>query len=110
VPPEPVISITRPSLIHPQALSCRARREATNRVPVQTDERPLPESLTRYLGASSADVSEPVPRPAERRIGPAEQGSTHRALEALLLRGFVYLTSGLVWLLVVGLVLRHLAR
>jgi len=76
---------------------------------VKTDGRPLPESLTRYLAAPPAGALETTLWPAERRSRPADPGSRHHALESALLRGFVYVTSGLVWLLVLGLVLRHVA-
>ncbi|WP_092040948.1 hypothetical protein [Methylobacterium pseudosasicola] len=77
---------------------------------METDEPKLPESLTRYLAAPSGGVNAPASRPAEHRLRPANRGSAHQALESALLRGFVYVTSGLVWFLVLGLVLRHLAR
>jgi hypothetical protein len=72
---------------------------------VTTHERQLPDSLTRLL-------AEPPPRAAGRsqadRISRrAERGSAHSALETVLLRGFVYGVSGLVWLVVAGLVAHH---
>jgi len=39
---------------------------------------------------------------------PTDRRSRHAALEAALLRGFVYAVSGLVWLAVVLLVARHI--
>ncbi|MCJ2096180.1 hypothetical protein MKK67_27320 [Methylobacterium sp. J-072] len=77
---------------------------------MKTDEPKLPESLTRFLAAPPADGAAPASRPAEARLGPIDRRSAHQALESALLRGFVSVTSGLVWLLVLGLVLRHLAR
>ncbi|WP_091713246.1 hypothetical protein [Methylobacterium phyllostachyos] len=74
---------------------------------MKPDERPLPESLTRLLS---------VPLPAVRaRSWPAElvpppnRASRHAALESVLLRGFVYGVSGLVWLAVMLLIARHIA-
>ncbi|MGU3287008.1 hypothetical protein [Methylobacterium mesophilicum] len=46
----------------------------------------------------------------EPRADAPGQVSAHHALESALLRGFVYVTSGLVWLLVLGLVARHVMR
>lgn len=77
---------------------------------MNTDHRKLPESLTRYLALPPGSVAEPAPPPVHRGSRRADPRSAHQALESALLRGFVYVTSGLVWLLVLGLVLRHLAR
>jgi hypothetical protein len=77
---------------------------------VKTDHRKLPESLTRYLAPPSAGAAEPARPPVPCGGQPSDRGSAHRALESALLCGFVYVTSGLVWLLVLGLMLRHLAR
>ncbi|MGH1572661.1 hypothetical protein ACRAWG_20810 [Methylobacterium sp. P31] len=46
----------------------------------------------------------------ERGKRPPNRGSAHAALEATLLRGFVYGVSGLVWLVVLGLFVHHVAR
>ncbi len=77
---------------------------------MNTDHRKLPESLTRCLALPSGSVAEPAPPPVHRGGRRADPRSAHQALESALLRGFVYVISGLVWLLVLGLVLRHLAR
>ena len=77
---------------------------------VNSRERPLPDSLARYLAASPAGRRNVAPWSEVRSAPPTERGSAHHALESALLRGFVYVTSGLVWLLVLGLVVRHVAR
>lgn len=77
---------------------------------MNTDHRKLPESLTRYLALPPGSVAEPAPPSVNRGSRRADPRSAHQALESALLRGFVYVISGLVWLLVLGLVLRHLAR
>ncbi|MCJ2055462.1 hypothetical protein MKL09_02730 [Methylobacterium sp. J-048] len=77
---------------------------------MKTDQRKLPESLTCYLAAPQGAVVETARLPAERGIQPGDQGSAHHALESALLRGFVYVTSGLVWILLLGLVVRHVVR
>jgi hypothetical protein len=80
---------------------------------VQPNPRPLPESLTRLLAPpprSAATAPPPVARGPHRPTrGPARR-SAHAALEAALLRGFVYTVSGLVWLMVMALVVHHVAR
>lgn len=75
---------------------------------VKPDDRPLPESLTRFLAAPSLPAARTSP--AECRKRPPARGSAHSALEAALLRGFVYGVSGLVWLVVLGLFVHHVAR
>ncbi len=73
---------------------------------MQTDDRPLPESLTRLLAATASVrlvPANPVPPPDER-------ASAHAALESALLRGFVYGVSGLVWLVVMLFIARHFLR
>jgi hypothetical protein len=42
--------------------------------------------------------------------GAAAQNASHAALEATLLRGLVYGLTGIVWLVVLALALRHLMR
>lgn len=75
--------------------------------------RPLPESLTRLLGtpsprsATEPHWTKPSARSADR--SPA-QTSMHGALEATLLRAFVYGLTGIVWLVVAALTVRHLVR
>ncbi len=77
---------------------------------MQPNQRPLPESLTRYLAAPPQRAAMRVPWPVERRPRSVRRGSAHAALESALLRGFVYGISGLVWLVVTGLVLHHFLR
>ena len=77
---------------------------------MNTDHHTLPESLTRYLALPPDSVAEPAPPPVHRGSRRADPRSAHQALESALLRGFVYVIAGLVWLLVLGLVLHHLAR
>jgi hypothetical protein len=76
--------------------------------------RPLPESLTRLLVAppSRAATAEPHCRQRSARCTDQNSGqnATHPALEATLLRGFVYGLTGLVWLVVLALTWRHLTR
>jgi len=73
---------------------------------VQTDERPLPTSLTRLLAATP-----PARLPPMEHGLPAQDGaSAHAALESALLRGFVYGVSGAVWLVVMLLIVRHIVR
>ena len=77
---------------------------------MNTDHHTLPESLTRYLALPPGSVAEPAPPLVHRGSRRADPRSAHQALESALLRGFVYVIAGLVWLLVLGLVLHHLAR
>lgn len=77
---------------------------------MQPNQRPLPESLTRYLAAPPRRSAKRVPLSADSRPRAVRQGSAHAALEAALLRGFVYGVSGLVWLVVTALVLHHFLR
>ena len=71
-----------------------------------TDQKPLPESLTRLLAATpSVRLSQ-----VERIVPRADRASAHVALESALLRGFVYGVSGLVWLVVMLFVARHFIR
>lgn len=73
---------------------------------VQTDEQPLPESLTRLLSTPPpAAGAQPLPA----AVAPtADRASRHAALEFTLLYGFVYGVSGLVWLAVMLLIARHI--
>lgn len=79
-----------------------------------TNQTPLPESLTHLLVAPSprAATAEPHRRPRSARCADrnSAQNATHPALEATLLRGFVYGVTGIVWLVVLALTLRHLTR
>ncbi|MBU66549.1 MAG: hypothetical protein CL858_14025 [Cupriavidus sp.] len=79
---------------------------------MQTNPRPLPDSLTRLLAV-------PEQRPVGARPEPSRRGgvsrtpdrrSAHAALETAILRGFVFAVSGGVWLVVLALSLRHIAR
>ncbi|MBY0254357.1 MULTISPECIES: hypothetical protein [unclassified Methylobacterium] len=79
---------------------------------MQPDPRPLPDSLTRLLAA-------PKPRPVRARPKPSRQDgalrarephSAHAALETAILRGFVFGLTGLVWLVVLALSVRHIAH
>jgi hypothetical protein len=63
---------------------------------VEPQNRPLPDCITRLLDAG-------LPPPTGR-------GAAHGVLESLVLRGFVYGVSALVWMLVIGLMLRHATR
>lgn len=74
---------------------------------VRSSEPPLPECLTRLLAASPTDAAA---MPGQRPARADDRPSMHAALEAVLLRGCVYGVSGLVWLFVTVLVIRHLAR
>ncbi|MCJ2062094.1 hypothetical protein MKK63_05185 [Methylobacterium sp. J-088] len=71
---------------------------------MQTDERPLPISLTRLL---TATPSARLP-PMEHGMPAQDGASAHAALESALLRGFVYGVSGLVWFVVMLLIVRHI--
>jgi hypothetical protein len=73
---------------------------------VQTGQRPLPESLTRLLAARPSVRLSPVERGLPRPGRP----SAHEALESVFLRGFVYGVSGLVWLVVMLFIARHILR
>jgi hypothetical protein len=73
---------------------------------VQTDDRPLPESLTRLLAATASVRLVP----AKPDSSPDRSASAHAALESALLRGFVYGVSGLVWLVVMLFIARHFLR
>ena len=87
--------------------ACRSgRRSCKPHDAVQTDERPLPTSLTRLLAATS---SARLP-PTERGLPAQDRAPGHAALESALLRGFVYGVSGLVWLIVMLLIVRHIVR
>lgn len=87
----------------------RARRRLSFRS-VTTHHRPLLDSLTRILAAPPGGARGAARSSAESRADGPGQVSAHHALESALLRGFVYVTSGLVWLLVLGLVVRHVMR
>ncbi|MEL6063797.1 MULTISPECIES: hypothetical protein [unclassified Methylobacterium] len=73
---------------------------------MQTDERPLPESLTRLLAATPSRRVSPLERLRPRD----DRGSAHAALESAFLRGFVYGVSGLVWLVVMLFIACHFVR
>lgn len=64
----------------------------------------LPDSLTRLLATPQRRAPGEHPLPGTGRDSP------HAALEAALLRGFVYGVSGLVWLVAAALFVRHLAH
>ncbi|GJE12482.1 MULTISPECIES: hypothetical protein [Methylobacterium] len=68
----------------------------------------LPDSLTRLLATPQRRA--PGRARGEHPLPGTGRDSPHAALEAALLRGFVYGVSGLVWLVVAALFVRHLAR
>nr|WP_244435320.1 hypothetical protein [Methylobacterium sp. B34] len=76
---------------------------------VQPDPRPLPDSLTRLLTVPEQRPVRARPEPS-RRERASEPRSAHAALEAAILRGFVFGLSGLVWLVVLALSVRHIAH
>lgn len=90
-----------------RAVCCKSVQTLTYRA-VPANEPPLPDSLTRLLETSPrvSTVSEPL-RTVEAR---ADRPSAHAALETALLHTFVYGVSGMVWLLVAGLIIHRLAR
>jgi hypothetical protein len=81
---------------------------------VPLNQKPLPESLTRLLVAPPPRAAPTEPhrtkRPAQSEDRNPAQNARHAALEATLLRGFVYGLTGIVWLVVLALTVRHLAR
>jgi hypothetical protein len=79
---------------------------------VEPQNRPLPDCITRLLDAGLPPARARRPAaPAKRRVRPPTgRGAAHGVLESLVLRGFVYGVSALVWMLVIGLMLRHATR
>ncbi|WP_342105850.1 hypothetical protein [Methylobacterium sp. SI9] len=75
-----------------------------------TDERLLPQSLTRLLAVPPSARRPPAGRGLPRALPHSQRTSAHDALESALLRGFVYGVSGLVWLVVMLFIGRHLMR
>jgi hypothetical protein len=87
---------------------CRNTVETLTYLAVPVNEPPLPDCLTRLLEASPpvAATSEPTRGVKARE----DRASAHTALESALLHTFVYGVSGLVWLLVAGLIIHRFAR
>jgi hypothetical protein len=78
---------------------------------VPLNQKPLPESLTRLLVARPPRAATTEPHRTKRPARSEDRSpARHAALEATLLRGFVYGLTGIVWLAVLALTLRHLAR
>lgn len=79
---------------------------------MQPEPRPLPDSLTRLLAVPERRPLPSRPAPARKDGAPRapDQRSAHAALETAILRGFVVSLSALVWLVVLALSVRHIAR
>jgi hypothetical protein len=67
--------------------------------------------MTRLLDAPPRRSARPGRAAAPPELAKQEPArrSAHAALESALLRGFVYGISGLVWLFVLALAVRHLS-
>lgn len=79
---------------------------------MQTDRRPLPDSLTRLLAMPQRRPAQVRPQPyrVDGAMPEPDRRHAHTALETAILRGFVAGLSGFVWLLILVLTVRHFVR